>query len=91
MKREFTKNWRTKMIALLARPVLKGLHQKFDPTRYNGATLIGLNGIVIKSHGNATTKSFYKAITEAINEAEQNIPALIRSEVALYLGDPKVP
>jgi glycerol-3-phosphate acyltransferase PlsX len=91
MKREFTKNWRTKMIALLARPVLKGLRQKFDPTRYNGATLIGLNGIVIKSHGNATTKSFYKAITEAINEAEQNIPALIRSEVALYLGDPKVP
>jgi 3-oxoacyl-[acyl-carrier-protein] synthase-3 len=51
LKRAFTRNLFSKFQALLARPVLKHLRKRMDPRDYNGATLVGLNGIVIKSHG----------------------------------------
>ncbi len=51
LKRAFTRNWFAKLQALLASNVLKGLAAEMDSRRYNGATLVGLNGIVIKSHG----------------------------------------
>ena len=73
------------MIAFLAIPILGGLKARFDPSQYNGATLLGLNGIVIKSHGNATRYSFKQAIKEAVIEAEKNIPARLRSEVESLL------
>jgi glycerol-3-phosphate acyltransferase PlsX len=53
LKRAFTRNLFSKFQALLARPVLKHLRKRMDPRDYNGATLVGLNGIVIKSHGSA--------------------------------------
>ncbi len=89
IRREFTRNWYTKIIALLAMPILKTIKSRFDPSRYNGASLLGLNGVVIKSHGNAQRFSFKQAIHEALVEAENNIPEKIRSEVELYLGERK--
>ncbi len=89
IRREFTRNWYTKFIALLAMPILRTIRTRFDPSRYNGASLLGLNGIVIKSHGNAKRFSFKQAIIEALVEAENNIPEKIRSEVELYLGERK--
>ncbi len=89
IRREFTRNFYTKFIALLAMPILRTIRTRFDPSRYNGASLLGLNGIVIKSHGNAKRFSFKQAIIEALVEAENNIPEKIRSEVELYLGERK--
>lgn len=85
IKREFKRNLFTKMMGLLAYPVLKAIKLKADPSMYNGASLLGLNGIVIKSHGNAQRKEYMHAILEAVHEAKYNIPDLIRSKVAYKL------
>lgn len=87
LKREFTRSWYNKLIAFLAMPILRSIRARFDPSQYNGASLLGLNGIVIKSHGNALRYGFKQAIAEAIVEVEKNIPERIRSEVLLYLGE----
>lgn len=85
LRREFTRSWYNKLIAMLAIPILRSIKKRFDPGEYNGATFLGLNGVVIKSHGNAPRHSFKKAIIEAMLEAEKNIPERIRSEVEQYL------
>jgi len=85
VKRAFTKNLFTKLIALIALPVLKPLAEDLDPGRRNGASLIGLQGIVIKSHGGAKTLAFAQAIEEAILEVEKNVPQLIGEEVSKQL------
>ncbi len=87
IRREFSRNLYTKFVAFLALPILRALRARFDPSQYNGASLLGLNGIVIKSHGNANRYSYKQAIIEAMVEVEKNIPERIRSELALYLGE----
>ena len=77
LKREFTRNWQSKLMALLARPVLKRLAQDSDTRNYNGATLVGLNGIVIKSHGGADSYAFQHAIDTAIVEVRNQVPQQI--------------
>jgi len=73
MKEAFMRNWLTKILGLMVKPVLKTLSQRLDPTRYNGATLIGLKGTVIKSHGGASKDAFAQAIREAVIQVETNI------------------
>lgn len=85
LRREFSQSLYTKFVAMLAIPILRKIKKRFDPGEYNGATFLGLNGVVIKSHGNAPRHSFKKAIVEAMLEVEKNIPEKIRSEVELYL------
>lgn len=85
VKREFSRNFYTKCIALLALPILRAIRSRFDTSQYNGASFLGLDGIVIKSHGNALRHSFKKAIEEAMIQAQQNVPDKIRSQVELYL------
>ena len=82
LKQAFTKNLFTKLIALIAMPVLKSFKDRVDPRRYNGASLLGLKKIVIKSHGGADAFSFYHAIAEARLEVSKNVPALISKEVS---------
>jgi len=77
LKREFSRNWFSKLQAILARAVLKNLAVEMDPRNYNGATLVGLNGIVIKSHGGADAYSFQHAIETAIVEVENQVPEQI--------------
>ena len=76
-KRQFTKNWFAKLQALLARWVLRGLRAEMDSRKYNGATLVGLNGIVIKSHGSADAYAFQHAIETAIVEVRNQLPRQI--------------
>lgn len=83
-RQEFTRNWLTKISALLSRPVLKAIRRRTDPRRYNGASLLGLNGIVIKSHGGADKISFAHAIEESIVEVAKNVPEKIRQELEVY-------
>ncbi|MGB1580533.1 MAG: phosphate acyltransferase PlsX [Nevskiales bacterium] len=85
MREEFTRNWWTKLIALLSMPVLKAFKNRIDPGNYNGASFLGLNGIVIKSHGSADEKSFANAIGIAVAEVEKNISARICDLVASAL------
>lgn len=84
---EFSRNLYSKLAALIAMPVLKAIKKRFDPSQYNGASFLGLNGIVVKSHGNAHVNSYKQAIFEAMGEVKQNIPEKIRSQVELYLGE----
>ena len=85
LKEAFTKNIFTKFVAILAYPVLKSFKSKVDPRRYNGASLLGLRKIVIKSHGGADQFSFFHAISEARLEVNKNVPELISAEVAVLL------
>ncbi len=85
MKEAFMRNALTKLVGLMAKPILKSFIKRIDPARYNGATLIGLQGIVIKSHGGASAQGFARAIEEAIIEAETNVLERIRHEVEQLL------
>jgi glycerol-3-phosphate acyltransferase PlsX len=85
LKRAFTRNWLTKIIALIAMPVLKDFKASLDPSKYNGASLLGLRGIVVKSHGSASSDSFFIAISEAYVEANAKIIDKISAQVAQEL------
>ncbi|MEY3220719.1 MAG: hypothetical protein RIT27_2076 [Pseudomonadota bacterium] len=86
LKEEFSKNWLTKAAALIAMPVMKNLRKRIDPRRYNGASLLGLQGIVIKSHGGADVLAFRHAIDEAIVEVQKNVPSKISAQLTAILG-----
>ena len=86
LKEAFTKNLLTKLVAVLAIPVLKSFKSKVDPRRYNGASLLGLRKIVIKSHGGADAFAFYHAIAEARLEVIKDVPARISSEVSKLIN-----
>ncbi len=77
LKRAFTRNLFSKIQALLSRPVLNHLASRMDSRKYNGATLVGLNGIVIKSHGSADSYAFEHAIDTAILEVQNQVPTQI--------------
>lgn len=88
-KKAFMKNWLTRLSALPSIPVLKKLMKRMDPRLRNGATLLGLDGIVIKSHGGADKVAFASAIEEAIVEVEKNVPQRIREKIAIALSGEK--
>ncbi len=85
-KEEFNRNWYSRLAALIAVPVLKALNKRLDPNQYNGASLLGLRGIVIKSHGKAEQKAFGMAIRVAMLEVEKNVPDRIQAQLAIQLG-----
>ncbi len=84
---QFKSSLYSKFAALVAMPVLKTLKRKIDPKNYNGASLLGLRGIVIKSHGSADRVSFATAIEEAIIEVEKNVPERINAKLEQLLID----
>jgi len=78
--------WWNRLLIAPAVPILKKLVNYIDPEKHNGASLLGLNGIVIKSHGGANVNAFYHAICEAVLEAENNVPQLIGERVSAILN-----
>ena len=86
MRREFASNPWSRLSGLIARPVLRGLRQRMDPRQYNGASFVGLRGIVIKSHGGADEVAFARAISEAVTEIRNNVPERISSHIESALG-----
>ncbi len=90
MKQAFYKNILTKITGLIAKPVLKQFRKKIDPREYNGASLLGLQGIVVKSHGSADEFSFAHAINQSILEVEKNVPSLIVSILETHLSERQV-
>ena len=89
-KKNMRRNLFTKLTTMLALPMLKRLQKEIDPGKYNGATLIGLQGIVIKSHGGANSAAFMHAIEKAVVEVEKNVPQKIRDELTKILEDTKL-
>jgi glycerol-3-phosphate acyltransferase PlsX len=81
LREEFKRNAFTMLAALVALPVLKAFRHRVDPGRYNGASLLGLNGIVIKSHGGADARAMRHAILVACTEVRRQVPARIGQEL----------
>jgi glycerol-3-phosphate acyltransferase PlsX len=90
MKQEFKRNPLTLLAGLIASPILKAFKKRVDPREYNGASLLGLQGIVIKSHGSADSYSFSKAIDVTVLEIEKNVPALITKQLESQLVERQV-
>jgi glycerol-3-phosphate acyltransferase PlsX len=84
IKQEFTRNILTKLAALVAMPVLKAFRHRIDPRRYNGASLLGLRGIAIKSHGSADALAFANAIKVAILQVREDVPQRITAQLQAY-------
>ncbi len=85
LKDAFSKNIFTKIAAIIAYPVLKQFKLSIDPRMYNGASFIGLRGLVIKSHGGADELAFKTAIHLAEVEIEQDVTRKIIDKVAVTL------
>jgi glycerol-3-phosphate acyltransferase PlsX len=82
LRQEFTRNpWRV-LVAWLAKPVRKALRARMDQGKYNGASLLGLRGIVIKSHGSADVYAFGQALERAVEEVRNNVPQRIAARMA---------
>ena len=81
LKTEFKRSLLTKLAALVALPVLNRVRHTLDPRQYNGASLLGLNGIVVKSHGGADIDAFSNAIKIASIEIDKSVPARIGKEI----------
>ena len=73
--------WLAKLGALLLGKSLQDTLERFEPSKHNGAPLLGLRGVVVKSHGNADRKALGYAINEAIVEAQRQVPRLIESMI----------
>ena len=82
MTQEFKRNVLTRLAGLIALPVLSAFRRRIDPRRYNGASLLGLRGTVVKSHGGADALAFANAIRVAILEVEQRAPQRIDDHLA---------
>lgn len=85
LREEFKRNLLTKLMALLSGPVLNAFKSRFDHRSYNGASLLGLKGIVIKSHGSADAYSFCCALEKAAKEARNNLPEKIASRMVKFV------
>ena len=85
LREEFSASLRGKLAALLARPMFQSFRKRVDPGRYNGATLVGLQGIVVKSHGSADRQAFANAIEVAIKEVDKKVPQRIAKHLESLL------
>ncbi len=87
IKAEFSRNLLTKLAAIVAMPVLNAFRRRIDPRRYNGASLLGLRGTVIKSHGSADALSFATAIEVAASVVKQSVPERISKQLSHLLTE----
>ena len=86
LKDSFNKGFFARLAGLIATPALKHLKVKMDPSRYNGASLLGLNGVVVKSHGGANAMAFKSAIEEAMVEVQNNVIDLVHHKITDFIN-----
>jgi len=86
MKEEFTRGLFSRFAALVALPVLRALRRRLDPRQYNGASLVGLNGIVIKSHGGTDSTGMEYALRVAAKEVQYQLPQVIGQRLLSLQG-----
>jgi glycerol-3-phosphate acyltransferase PlsX len=85
LTQEFKRNWITKFMAFVSLFILNRFKKRLDPRRYNGASFLGLKGIVVKSHGGADSYSFSYAIQTAIEASKSNILEKIQKQIELEM------
>ena len=85
IREEFSRNLLTKAAALITMPVLRAFRRRIDPRRYNGASLLGLRGIIIKSHGSADALAFANAIKVGVLAVRESVPERISSQLQTYM------
>lgn len=90
LREEFKRNWLTKLAALIAISVLNNFKRRFDHRRYNGAILLGLKGISVKSHGSADMLAFGNAISRAFDAVENRVLERITCRLAQMIPSPAV-
>ena len=90
LKDGYKANIFTKIAAIISLPVLKKFKRRVDPREYNGASFLGLKGVVVKSHGGADAYSFYNAIHVAMVEVEKDVPSLISEKLESQLATRQV-
>lgn len=86
LKEEFKRTPFNKLVGLLAKPILRSFGNRIDPRRYNGASLLGLKGVVIKSHGGADAIAFANAINIALLEIDNDVPSMIAERMSQSLS-----
>jgi glycerol-3-phosphate acyltransferase PlsX len=86
IRQEFERNLLTKLAALVALPVLRHFKQRVDPRRYNGAALLGLRGLVFKSHGSADAYAFESALARAYDAARNRLLARVQDRIGPTLA-----
>ena len=84
LKREFGRNILTKAVALLAIPILKRIKARFDHRQYNGAVLLGLKGVCVKSHGSADVFSFVQALNYAHKMVHNRVLERIQQQMSAF-------
>jgi glycerol-3-phosphate acyltransferase PlsX len=82
LKEEFARNPLRRLAALVSLPVLKAVKNRMDHRRYNGASLLGLRGVVIKSHGSADVYAFGQALRRATDEVRNDVVQRISARMA---------
>ncbi|MEO7242836.1 MAG: phosphate acyltransferase PlsX [Variovorax sp.] len=82
MRAEFSRGWLGKLAAVVSYPVLKALKARLDHRRYNGAALLGLRGLVFKSHGSADAMAFGHALDRAFDAARNHLLDRVRERIA---------
>ena len=87
LKAEFQNGFYSKLAAVVALPVIKRFRHRMDHRRYNGAALLGLNGVVVKSHGSADIVAFSHALDRAVSEVEHGLLGLISTEIGRLHAD----
>jgi len=84
LKTELSSSYLGRLGKILASGSLRNFYKKLDPSLYNGATFLGLNKVVVKSHGSACTESFYSALAVAMTEAKYDLPRKIEEKLLIH-------
>jgi glycerol-3-phosphate acyltransferase PlsX len=83
----FRRSLAARLVGMLALPLLRTLRADLQPAQYNGASFLGLQGVVVKSHGGAGREGFRSAILRAVQDIQHDLPAQLREQLALLLAD----
>ena len=82
LKAEFSRNFLSKLAAVVASSVLSALKRRIDHRRYNGVALLGLRGLVFKSHGSADKLAFSNALARAYDAVQNNLLERVQTRIA---------
>lgn len=81
LRERFSSGVLPRLLGWFVKPVLRGLYAELDPHRYNGASLLGLRGVVVKSHGDSTAETFQRAIACAVTAVQHDLPGRIAQQL----------
>jgi glycerol-3-phosphate acyltransferase PlsX len=71
----------SRIAGLMALPLLNRMQAKIDPSQFNGASVLGLQGTIVKSHGSASVNGFQSAISQALREVKSDVPSIIQKQM----------